>query len=136
LSEITDFPLEQIRHRSHDVRYHGITSAEDVMRIAWVGGVESNEKQLEQVARKAGHEIEFHGGHMGGRGEDRMKSSIARCDVVLIVTDVNSHGAVLLAKRIAKQHDRRVLVTKRCGPARFAKLLSEAGLSEALPLAS
>ena len=57
------------------------------MRIAWVGGVESNEKQLENVASKAGHEVEFHGGHMGGRGEDRLRAAIARADVVLIVTD-------------------------------------------------
>ena len=56
------------------------------MRFAWVGGVESNEKQLENVAAKAGHEVEFHGGHMGGRGEDRLRASIARADIVLIVT--------------------------------------------------
>lgn len=106
------------------------------MRIAWVGGVESNEKQLELVAARAGHEVEFHGGHMGGRGEDRLKSSIARADVVLIVTDVNSHGAVLLAKKLAKQLGRDFIVTKRCGPSRFAKLLELPRAEDGLALAS
>ncbi len=106
------------------------------MRIAWVGGVESNEKQLEQIAAKAGHQVEFHGGHMGGRAEDRLKSSLARADVVLIVTDVNSHGAVLLAKKTAKHLARPYVVTKRCGPARFAKLLGEAPFLDRFPLAS
>ncbi len=106
------------------------------MRIAWVGGVESNEKQLENVASKAGHEVEFHGGHMGGRGEDRLRAAISRADVVLIVTDVNSHGAVLLAKKIAKQLGREYFVTKRCGPARFAKLLVESARDDRLALAS
>jgi Uncharacterized protein conserved in bacteria (DUF2325) len=106
------------------------------MRIAWVGGVESNETELKHVAEKAGHSVEFHSGHIGGRGEDRLKSSIARADVVVIVTDVNSHGAVLMAKRVAKQLGREYLVTKRCGPARFAKLLAVPRAEDGLALAS
>ena len=106
------------------------------MRIAWVGGVESNETELKQVASRAGHEIEFHSGHTGGRGEDRLRASIARADVVLIVTDVNSHGAVLLAKKVAKQFGREYVVTKRCGPSRFAKLLAQPRAEDGLALAS
>ena len=106
------------------------------MRIAWVGGVESNEKQLEVVAERAGHEVEFHGGHMGGRGEDRLRASIARSELVFIVTDVNSHGAVLLAKKLAKQHGREVVVSKRCGPSKFAKLLEDWRVTRFTALAS
>jgi len=99
------------------------------MRIAWVGGVEKSERTLEAIAAEAGWEMEFHGGHVGGRGEEKLRASIARCDLVLVVTDVNSHGAVGLAKREAAKHGREIIVTKRFGPARLRQLLTERALS-------
>jgi len=99
--------------------------AEDEMRIAWVGGVEKSERVLESIAHDAGCEMEFHGGHVGGRGEEKLRAAIARADLVLIVTDVNSHGAVGVAKREAARLGREVIVTRRFGPARLKQLLHE-----------
>jgi hypothetical protein len=99
------------------------------MRIAWVGGVEKSERTLETIAAHAGWEMEFHGGHVGGRGEEKLRAAIARADLVLIVTDVNSHGAVGVAKREAARLGREIIVTKRFGPARLRQLLRDRGLS-------
>ena len=38
------------------------------MRIAIIGGVERAEPHYERVARERGHEVDFHPGHIGGRG--------------------------------------------------------------------
>lgn len=93
------------------------------MRIAWIGGLERNEGQIVSIAAEAGHQLEFHPGHVGGRGSNEIRSAIERADFVVILTDVNSHGAVLLAKKIARQLGRGTLVARRCGPSRFRQLL-------------
>ena len=95
------------------------------MRIAWIGGLDRNEGQLESLARQAGHRLEFHSGHTGGNGATHLRAALSRADFVLIVTDVNSHGAVLLAKRICRQAGQAYLVMRRCGRARFQQLLDE-----------
>ena len=71
------------------------------MRIAWIGGLERNERELERIAVRGGHGLEFHSGHVGGRGAGDLRAMIERSDLVVILTDVNSHGAVLLAKKMA-----------------------------------
>ena len=93
------------------------------MRIAWIGGVERNEVQLVRIALAAGHEVEFHSGHIGGRGAGDLRAIVERADFVVILTDVNSHGAVLLAKKLCRQLRRGTLLTRRCGPARFQRLI-------------
>jgi hypothetical protein len=95
------------------------------MRLAWVGGVEKSERILESIAADAGWEMEFHGGHVGGRGEEKLRAAVARADLVLIVTDVNSHGAVGVAKKEAHRLGREVLVVRRFGPAKLKQLLVE-----------
>jgi hypothetical protein len=93
------------------------------MRIGWIGGRERNETQLERIAARSGHSLEFHSGHVGGRGADTIRAMVERSDFLIIVTDVNSHGAVLLAKKMAHQFGRASLVIRRCGSARFQALL-------------
>lgn len=95
------------------------------MRIACIGGLDRTEGQLESLAHRAGHSLEFHAGHTGGNGAMQLRAAIRRADFVLIVTDVNSHGAVLLAKRLCRQAGRPYLVQRRCGRARFQELLHE-----------
>src|SRR5271169_6757158 len=94
------------------------------MRIGWIGGRERNETQLERIAERSGHTLEFHSGHVGGRGADSIRALVERSDFLVIVTDVNSHGAVLLAKKMAAQVGRASLVIRRCGSARFQALLA------------
>jgi hypothetical protein len=93
------------------------------MRIAWIGGVERNEVQLGKMALAAGYHVEFHSGHIGGRGAGELRAMVERADFVVILTDVNSHGAVLLAKKVCRQLGRATLLTRRCGPARFQRLI-------------
>jgi hypothetical protein len=93
------------------------------MRIGWIGGRERNETQLERIAERAGHVLEFHSGHVGGRGAGDLRALVERSDFVIVVTDVNSHGAVILAKKIAQRMGRGSLVIRRCGSSRFQALL-------------
>lgn len=95
------------------------------MRIGWVGGRERNETQLERIAERNGHQLEFHSGHVGGRGASDLRALVERSDFVIIVTDVNSHGAVILAKKLAQRVGRVSLVTRRCGSSRFQALAEE-----------
>ena len=93
------------------------------MRITWIGGLDRNEAQLERMAAQAGHRLELHTGNTGGRGASELRSAIERADLVILLTDVNSHGGVLLAKKICRQVGRPTLMLRRCGAARFQQLL-------------
>ena len=93
------------------------------MRITWIGGLDRNEQQLMKIAAQAGHRLELHHGDVGGRGSNEMRAAIARADLVIILTDVNSHGGVLLAKKVCRQLGRATMVTRRCGTSRFQQLL-------------
>jgi hypothetical protein len=93
------------------------------MRIAVIGGRYKNEGQLSRIARAAGYELEFEEGHMRGRGMDGIRAAITRSRLVVIVTDVNSHGAVQLAKKVAQKLDRPTLIIQNFGAARLCRLL-------------
>ena len=105
------------------------------MRIGWIGGRERNETQLERIAAGSGHTLEFHSGHVGGRGADSLRVLVERSDFLVIVTDVNSHGAVILARKLAQQLGRGSLVIRRCGSSRFQALLDAFGVRETQVLA-
>ncbi|HYP91152.1 MAG TPA: DUF2325 domain-containing protein [Polyangiaceae bacterium] len=95
------------------------------MHIGIVGGVERGEQRYAAVAASRGHSFEFHGGDMAGRGSASLEALVERADLVICVTDVNSHAAVLGARRFARVHGRRCLLTRRLGLSRFRAFLSE-----------
>ena len=95
------------------------------MRVVVVGGVERTENRLQETAEELGHELEFHGGHMDGRRADGLRSAVERADFVIVVTDVNSHGAVQVARREARRLHRGVIVLRRCSPSRLRELLRD-----------
>lgn len=97
------------------------------MHIGIVGGLDRNEALYEELARRAGHRLEWHTGDLSGRGAQTLAKLIGRCDVVIVVTDVNSHGAVWRVRRLTKLQNRRCLLMSRCGTSKFSKLLE--GLS-------
>jgi Uncharacterized protein conserved in bacteria (DUF2325) len=97
------------------------------MRVAIVGGMDRAEPHFARVAAAAGHEVMFHRGIMGGRGADALAQCVNRCDVVVIVTDLNSHGAVQQARRLMRSQGREPVLLRRFGLARFAALLDELG---------
>ncbi len=102
------------------------------MHIGWVGGVERNEGDLVRMAKCAGHHLTFHAGKLAGRGVQELRSLVERSDLVIILTDVNSHGGVIAAKRLARQHGKGTFVTRRLGAARFAAFLE--ALDQAAPM--
>ncbi len=97
------------------------------MRIGIIGGVERTEAAQVQLAARYGHELVFHGGHMNGRGSPALENLIHRCDVVVIVTDVNSHNAVHAARRALKQRGMSPIIVRRLGMTRLEELLSSLG---------
>jgi hypothetical protein len=100
-----------------------------MMRVGVVGGLDRAEPHYERLALEAGHEALFHDGHVGGRGRLSLAQLVDRCDVVIIITDVNSHGAVQYARQRLRLHGREPLLFRRCGPSRFASLLNDLSAS-------
>jgi hypothetical protein len=94
------------------------------MRIAIIGGREKNEVELGRIARAAGYELEFHDGQVAGRGGATIANLVARADLVVIVTDINSHRGVAVAKAEAKAWQKPLLVISRFSGARLRGLLN------------
>jgi len=93
------------------------------MRIAMIGGLDRNERLLQDLAAGYGHHLEFHGGHMRGRGAGELRALVERADLVVLTPDVNSHGAVQLGKKVAREAGRHFVILRTCGVARFRTLL-------------
>jgi Uncharacterized protein conserved in bacteria (DUF2325) len=95
------------------------------MHIGIVGGLDRNEGFYQDLATRAGHRFEHHNGHLAGRGTASLGTLVERCDVVIVVTDVNSHAAVWRVRRLAKQRGSRCILMSRCGPSKFTALLEQ-----------
>ena len=84
-------------------------------------------EELERVARVfAGlgvEKIRLTGGEPLLRKE--LESLVERSDLVICITDVNSHSAVLGARRHARTLGRRCLLVRRLGLSRFRALLAD-----------
>ncbi len=78
-----------------------------------------NVRHLIERGRMAGWKIERHSGEVGGRGTRELRSQIARADIVVITTRVNSHGGMFLAKDYARRFGRFTAVIRR---EKFAEL--------------
>lgn len=94
------------------------------MRIGVVGGAERIEARLKSVALAGGHELEFHPGHMNGTGARRLEAMADRCDLLVVVTEVNSHAAVLQARELGRRRQRPVHLVRRLGTAQLRLLLN------------
>jgi hypothetical protein len=97
------------------------------MRVAIVGGMERHEAALSRRAEQLGHTLEFHRGRMGGRGTEELAAIVARSDLVVIVTQVNSHGAMYVAKKLADRLGRPALVVRTCSVSGLGTLLQLSG---------
>lgn len=96
------------------------------MRFAVIGGYERGGAVLAQVAAELGHESVSHSGHTSGRGADEIRRLVAWADVVVVVTDVNSHGAVKIARIEARRLGRPVELTRRLGTQNLRALIARA----------
>jgi hypothetical protein len=106
------------------------------MRIAVIGGHDRGERALTRVAARCGHDLEFHTGHVGGRGADEIRAIVGRADVTIVLTDINSHGAVKVARVAGQKSGREVVLTKRLGLRRLAEMLDRGDPLDPLKLAS
>lgn len=95
------------------------------MHICWVGGIDCSADFLERTAKRAGHSIEVHTGHVGGRGGTRLAGSIERADLVIIVVEVNSHGGALQAKEIARRCGRRSVMIRKPSVSALERVMRE-----------
>ena len=94
------------------------------MHIGWIGGLESNDSTFERLAAAAGHKLEFHNGDVRGNGFKALCRLVNRSSCVIILTTINSHQGVQLAKRLAHKHNCPSVVMQRCGQSRFRQLLT------------
>jgi hypothetical protein len=93
------------------------------VRIAVIGGLERHESEIQRRAGALGHYVEFHRGRVGGRHTEELEAMVQRCELAVIVTQVNSHGAMYIAKRAATRSSRPALITRTCGPSRFSAIV-------------
>ena len=94
------------------------------MRIGIVGGVERAEARLKNLAGAEGHDVEFHHGHTSGTSSHRLRAMMERCDLVVVVTEVNSHAAVLQARALARQSGRPIRLLRKLGTSQLRALLN------------
>lgn len=94
------------------------------MRIGWVGGLTRSEAYLAEMAAKEGHELEYHNGDVKGHRAGKLRNLVDRSALVIILTTINSHKGVQLAKQMARKHNCPAIVMQRCGPVAFRKLLA------------
>jgi hypothetical protein len=94
------------------------------LRIGVVGGVDRTAVLLERALARIGCDLEHHTGHMAGRGAAGLAALIDRVDLVVILTDVNSHNAVLAARKLAAARGRRHLLMRRCSPSSLVRQVS------------
>ena len=93
------------------------------MLFGVIGGLDRDAPRLISLARAAGHEVEVHTGIMSPRRVEGLRSLVSRVDLVLVLTDVNSHGAVQMARRLARSHQRPLHLMRRFGTTQFAAFL-------------
>jgi hypothetical protein len=94
------------------------------MRIAIIGGRDKNQVDLLQIAHAAGYELEFHDGYSSGRGSLIIRNVVARADLVVVITEINSHSGVFIAKREAQRFKKPTMVIRSFSSARLRGLIA------------
>jgi hypothetical protein len=96
------------------------------MRIGIVGGIDRTASLLQGVAAARGHALELHTGVISGSASAAtLRALVARSELVVVVTDVNSHNAVKTARREARLRNRPLRIVRRIGASQFAALLED-----------
>lgn len=93
------------------------------MHIGIVGGLDRLEEHLRTLAKGQGHELEVHAGVASGPALQRLKNLVERADLLVIVTDVNSHFAVIQTRKLAKEAGRPVIISRKLGISKLRNLL-------------
>lgn len=97
------------------------------MHIGVIGGLDRNAPHYDEAARAEGHSVEWHRGILAGRGGDSLSAIVERSELIVIITEVNSHAGVLRARKEARQYGKQCVLLRKLGAARFKALLDEYG---------
>jgi len=101
-------------------------SQRDRLRVAIVGGLSRAGEHWSRAGRAIGVELEHHDGRTAGRGSHGIVAAVRRADVVVIITDPNSHGGVAVARRAAILAARPHVLVKHLRPAGLRDVLGDA----------
>jgi len=94
------------------------------MFIGIIGGMDRQAPKLVDIGKGAGHQVQCHNGQLnGGATVGELRTLIDRSDLVVIVTDLNSHNAVRLARRLARRAHRPARLVRRLGAAQFSAMV-------------
>jgi Uncharacterized protein conserved in bacteria (DUF2325) len=94
------------------------------MRIGIVGGLDRNAPALQALATARGHALELHTGVVAGPAAAKgLRTLVQRVDLVIVLTDVNSHNAVKTARVEARRWHRPLRLVRRLGPSQFSAWL-------------
>jgi hypothetical protein len=95
------------------------------IRIAVIGGLTRATDLWTNAGRALGVELEHHDGRSQGRRADDIASLIRRADLVVIITDPNSHNGVTIARRAALAAEKPHRLVKHLRPNGLAELINE-----------
>jgi hypothetical protein len=96
------------------------------LRVAVIGGLTRATDQWRRAGEAIGVEVEHHDGQSAGRRSGDIASIVRRADIVLIITDLNSHNGVAVARKSALAHARPHLLVKRLRPDGLASAIADA----------
>ena len=99
-------------------------SNHDRIRVAVVGGLSRASEQWVRAGHSLGVELEHHDGRTRGRGAHEIIAAVRRADVIVIITDPNSHGGVSVARRAAISAARPHVLVKHLRPSGLGAVLS------------
>lgn len=100
------------------------------MRVGIIGGTEKNLTRFEEVAADSGCEVEFHDGRLAGRGSEALDTLLHRCDVIVLITRINSHAAMHKTQKFCRRYPRKLLFVRRFGLHALADVAREYALEQ------
>lgn len=106
------------------------------MTVAVIGGPDRMTRGFAELAELHGHRLAHHDGSLAGQGRRALRSLVARAHLVVIVTGVNSHAAVLVARDEVRRQGVPSLICRRFGLANLSRLLEAIGRNRELGMAS
>ena len=99
-------------------------SSQDRIRVAVVGGLSRAGQLWSRAGDAIGVDLEHHDGRTAGRRSRDIVAAVRRADVVVIITDPNSHAGVAVARRAALNAARPHLLVKHLRPDDLGALLA------------
>jgi hypothetical protein len=94
------------------------------MHVGIIGGLDRSAPHYRALAEEHRHTIECHRGATAGSGLATLETLVQRSDVLVIVTDVNSHGGVWNAQRLARRYRRPVVFVRHLGISKLRQIIS------------